>query len=212
VSFNLLMDMEASIPYVGVPESESLQFRDSVDACRQFSGSANLAGKNVVSIELGGVFDLAYQFTVIDLAFAINRAATGGINAYVIHRQGYTGNYPGSTWPGYKTFGYHVSDTYSEKRLDWDHGMRELLDYVSRVEWSQQQGTPKIDVAFYNVQSATRPVTTTIYLQDDLRNESWSYTYISPDNFQLPQATVESAVLAPEGSAYRHWSWNRSKV
>jgi hypothetical protein len=218
VSYNLPMDMEASIPYVGVPECESLQFLDRVDAYRQFSGSSSLAGKNVVSIELGAVFGRAYEFTVLDLAFTINRAASGGINAYVIHGQTYTGNYFGTTWPGYTSFGYHVSDMYSEKRPDWNHGMRELLDYVARVEWSQQRGILKTDVVFYNRQSATKPVPTTIYLENDLLDEGmvpqrsssnqltlvgWSYSYISPDNFLLPEATVSNGVLAADGPAFK---------
>ena len=56
VSYNMPMDMESSIPYVDIPECESLQFRDSVDGYRQFSATAYLAGRNVVSIELGAVF------------------------------------------------------------------------------------------------------------------------------------------------------------
>jgi hypothetical protein len=139
-----------------------------VDAYRQFSGSAYLADKPVVSVELGAVFGLAYQYTLNDLVFAINRCASGGVNAYIIHGQTYTGNYFNTTWPGYTSFGYHVSDMYSEKRPDWSHGMRGALDYISRIEWSQQQGTPRIDVAMYNRQSATNPVPNTLYLQNDL--------------------------------------------
>ncbi|KAL7956296.1 hypothetical protein V8C34DRAFT_326292 [Trichoderma compactum] len=91
VTYNLPMDMEASIPYDDVPECESLQFRNNVDAYRQFSGSAQLAGKNVVSVKLGAIFGFAFSYTLTDLVFAVNRAISGGVNRVVIHGQSYTG-------------------------------------------------------------------------------------------------------------------------
>ncbi|KAK7722536.1 hypothetical protein SLS64_001073 [Diaporthe eres] len=81
-SYNLPMDMEASIPHVDAPESESLQWHDNVDGYRQFSGAANLARKNVLSNELGAVFGRAYSFAIPELLFAMNRAVSGA-QAYV---------------------------------------------------------------------------------------------------------------------------------
>ncbi|KAF4547294.1 Hypothetical protein D9617_47g010620 [Elsinoe fawcettii] len=165
-SYNLPMDMEASIPYDDVPECESLQFRDNVDSYRQFSGVAHLAGKNGVSIELGAVFGDAFIFTIPDLLFAMNRAAAGGVNQYIIHGQAYTGNYTGTTWPEYA-------------------------------------GTGKIDVAFYNRQSATDPIVHTLYTPSDLQTEGWTYAYLSPDNFNPTQAIVRDGVMAPDGPAFK---------
>lgn len=168
VSYNLPMDMEASIPYDDVPECESLQFRDNVDSYRQFSGTAYLAGRNVVSVELGAVFGLAFQFTLPGLLFAINRAASGGVNRVVIHGQSYTGNYTATTWPGYVAFGYAVSEPNSDKQPDWDHGLSQVLDYIGRIHYIQRQGLAKIDLAFYNRQSATDPIVHTLYTSNDL--------------------------------------------
>lgn len=47
VLYNLPGDMEAAVPLVNAPECESLGFKDSVDAYRQFSGPAVLPGKRV---------------------------------------------------------------------------------------------------------------------------------------------------------------------
>lgn len=167
-SYNLPMDMEASIPYVDVPESESLQWHDNVDGYRQFSGAANLARKNILSNELGAVFGRAYSFTIPELLFAMNRAVSGGMNQFVIHGQSYTGNYPQTTWPGYTAFIYYVSDLYSPKRPDWDNGLKAALDYMARTQHIQQEGIPRTDIAFYNKQSATDPNMGTIYKLNDL--------------------------------------------
>ena len=175
VSYNLPMDMEASIPLDDVPECESLQFRDDVDSYRQFSGSAYLADKRTVSIELGAVFGNAFTYTIPHLLWAANRATSGGVNQYVIHGQQYSGNYSATTWPGYVSFGYQVSEHYSNKQPDWLHGLEASLRYMGRIMWSQQQGNPRIDVAFYNQQSATDPVVHTLYQSTDLSDGGKRY-------------------------------------
>ncbi|KAK2751243.1 secreted protein [Colletotrichum kahawae] len=203
VSYNLPMDMEASIPFVDAPECESLQFHDNLDGYRQFSGPANLARKTVISNELGAVFGSAYRFTIPDLLFAMNRAVAGGVNQFVIHGQSYSGNYPQTTWPGYTAFRYYVSDLYSPKRPDWDHGLQAGLDYTGRVQHIQQTGIPRTDIAFYNKQTATDPNMGTLYTSDDLILEGWSYSYLSPDNFALPRAYVSDNLLAPDYARYQ---------
>ncbi|KAE9575722.1 hypothetical protein CGMCC3_g8271 [Colletotrichum fructicola] len=203
VSYNLPMDMEASIPFVDAPECESLQFHDNLDGYRQFSGPASLARKTVISNELGAVFGSAYRFTIPDLLFAMNRAVAGGVNQFVIHGQSYSGNYPQTTWPGYTAFRYYVSDLYSPKRPDWDHGLQAGLDHMGRVQHIQQTGVPRTDVAFYNKQTATDPNMGTLYTFDDLILKGWSYNYLSPDNFALPQAYVGDNLLAPQDARYQ---------
>ncbi|KAF4838526.1 hypothetical protein CGCTS75_v000303 [Colletotrichum tropicale] len=203
VSYNLPMDMEASVPFVDAPECESLQFHDNLDGYRQFSGPANLARKTVISNELGAVFGSAYRFAIPDLLFAMNRAVAGGVNQFVIHGQSYSGNYPQTTWPGYTAFRYYVSDLYSPKRPDWDHGLQAGLEHMGRVQHIQQTGIPRTDIAFYNKQTATDPNMGTIYKSDDLILKGWSYNYVSPDNFALPQAYVRNSLLAPEDARYQ---------
>ncbi|KAK1545886.1 hypothetical protein CPAR01_03388 [Colletotrichum paranaense] len=202
-SYNLPMDMEASIPFVDAPECESLQGHDNIDGYRQFSGPANLARKKIVSIELGAVFGKAYSYTIPELLFAANRAVAGGVNQFVIHGQSYTGNYPQTTWPGYTAFIFYVSDLYSPKRPDWKYGLQAALSYMSRLQHIQQQGVPRADIAFYNKQSATDPNFGTVYAPTDLIDEGWSYTYLSPDNFDMPNAYVEHGMLAPQDAAYQ---------
>ncbi|KAL1877886.1 hypothetical protein Daus18300_002239 [Diaporthe australafricana] len=207
-SYNLPMDMEASIPYVEAPECESLGWKDNVDGYRQFSGAANLARKNVISNEMGAVFGRAYSYTIPELLFSVNRAVSGGVNQFVIHGQSYSGNYPKTTWPGYTAFIYYFSDLYSPKRPDWNNGLQAALDYTARIQHIQQKGIPRTDIAFYNKQTEVDPEMKSLYQSDDLINEDmyisrWSYSYLSPDNFALPQAYVSNKLLAPEDAKYQ---------
>lgn len=175
ISYNLPMDMEANVPFVDAPECESLQFGDSVDAYRQFSGPAMLAGKQVISNEMGATMG-AYRYPFSSLLFSVGRAVVGGVNQLVLHGQSYTGDYPETTWPGYTAFSYTTSELYSDKQPSWDHGMSDVLNFFARVQYTQRQGLPRVEVAIYNKVSATDSVNfPTMYQSDDLVNEGIVY-------------------------------------
>ncbi|KAM0325882.1 hypothetical protein ACHAQA_007185 [Verticillium albo-atrum] len=202
-SYNLPMDMLASIPFVDVPESESLQAQNNVDGYRYFTGAANVAGKNIVSNELGAVFGRGFSFAIPELLQMANRGFSGGLNQFVIHGQSYSGAYPETTWPGHAPFRYAVSDLFNSKRPDWENGLGHALDYMGRLQHVQRLGLARVDVAIYLKQSVTDPEVNTIYQSDDLRKGGWSYNYLSPENFALPNANVRSGSLASEGPAYK---------
>ncbi|KAJ5754131.1 uncharacterized protein N7511_008284 [Penicillium nucicola] len=203
VSYNLPMDMEANIPFVNAPECESLQFGNNIDGYRQFAGPAHLSGKRVISNEMGAVMYESYNFPHSELLFSVNRAVVGGVNQVVLHGQSYTGNYYGTTWPGYTAFSYLFSDSYSNKQPSWDHGFGDVLNYIARVQYLQQSGIPRTDVAIYNKVSATNPNFPTLYSSDDLIQSGYSYTYLSPDNFALPEATIKNGKFGPKGPQYK---------
>jgi hypothetical protein len=203
VSYNLPMDMEANIPFVNAPECESLQFESNIDGYRQFAGPANLAGKRVISNEMGAVMMKAYNLQHHELLGYINRAFAGGVNQMVLHGQSYTGDYYGTTWPGYTAFVYLFSELYSDKQPSWNHGLGDVLNYTARVQYLQQSGVPRTDVLIYNKVSGTNPSFPTLYPSNDLIGAGYTYTYLSPDNFALPQATVKDNTLGPDGPAYK---------
>lgn len=168
VSYNLPMDMEANTPFVNAPECESLQFSNNIDGYRQFSGPANLAGKRVISNEMGAVMFKAYNFPHSELLFAINNAVSGGVNQFVLHGESYTGDYYDTTWPGYTAFSYLFSEPYSDKQPSWNHGFGDVLNYTARVQLLQQSGIPRTDVAIYNKVSATNYNFPTLYTSTDM--------------------------------------------
>lgn len=76
----------------------------------------------------------------------------------VIHGYPAFAQYPNTTWPGYTTFWFDFTDMWNPIQLAWRH-MHDVLDYVGRNQWTLQQGTPKVDLAFYLCASPWTPVT-----------------------------------------------------
>jgi hypothetical protein len=168
VSYNLPMDMATNIPFVDVPECESLGFFDSRDAYLQYTGPAILAGKPVISNEVGAVILSAYSYTFLRLLYSTNMAFASGVNKFYIHGQSYTGNYYQTTWPGYTPFQYVFSEIYSPKQPSWNNGFREVMDYLARTQLVLQTGVARLDVAIYNKVSVTNTSFPKVYTPDDL--------------------------------------------
>lgn len=165
-AYGLPMDMQASVPFVEVPECESLTFLDLIDSYRQFVGPANLAQKQVISNELGAVRWSAFRYHLPELLFSANRGFASGVNQFILHGQAYSGNYHQTTWPGHVPFNYLFSEPWSPREPVWEHGFEETLNYLARVQYVQQSGAPKVDVAIYNKESAT--TIRTVYSSSDL--------------------------------------------
>ncbi|KKY23906.1 putative secreted protein [Phaeomoniella chlamydospora] len=174
VVYNVPLDMLASIPYVNAPECEMLGFEHNIDGYRQFSGSANLADKRIISSEAGALTYRAYQQTIPELLWDLKRSIVGSINQYIIHGYPYSGNYGNISWPGV----HHISIC--------------LLG----------DGVPKVDVAFYSKSTSYEPVTTQ-YWPSDLVVTGYTYEYLSPDNFALPEAFVSDRIFAPNRQGFR---------
>lgn len=171
VSYNLAMDMEVNIPKVDAPECESLAFSDNIDAYRQYVGPAVLANKTVISNEMGAVFGKAYAYPLTTLLGQTHKAIASGVNQFVFHGQDYTGDYWGTTWPGYTAFIFLFSEQYSQKDPAWETGFGDGLHHVGRLQYSQQKGKLIVDVAIYNKVSATNPTIPTLYNETDLSDE-----------------------------------------
>ncbi|KAF2183515.1 hypothetical protein K469DRAFT_728036 [Zopfia rhizophila CBS 207.26] len=200
-AYNLPIDMDAFIPEVDAPECESFGFGDKIDTYRLFAGPANLAGKGVISNEIGAIPLMAYQYTIPSLLFSANRGFAGGVNQYILHGQSYTGKYYGTTWPGHTAFTYLFSKLWSDKQPSWHHGFKDAMVYMARVSHIRQISISKSDVVKYNKQSVTRVAP--VYETQDLVEQGWSYTYISPDNFNMKTLYVKNGTLASEGPDWK---------
>ncbi|KAH8646860.1 hypothetical protein BX600DRAFT_405689, partial [Xylariales sp. PMI_506] len=202
-SYNLRLDMAASVGVPDLPETESLTFDNNIDAYLEFSGPVHLVGKSVISMELAAVQLRAFSLFITDLIWLVNRAIVGGVNQFIIHGQSYSGNYAETTWPGYTAF-WTFSDSNQNKNPAWNHGWSDAMDYLARAMYFQQQGSPRTDVAIFNKESATDLIgNLNVYTDTDLTSAGWTYSYISPDNFDLPQAYVKGNVLAPKMPAWK---------
>ncbi|KAH6693886.1 hypothetical protein F5X68DRAFT_128816 [Plectosphaerella plurivora] len=202
-SYGFPQDMAVSVPIPDAPECESLTFMDKIDAYRQFAGPAHLTGKNIISNEVGAVALKAYSYENRELMWSVNRAVAGGVNQFIIHGQSYSGDYFGTTWPGYTAFLYLFSELYMEKQPAWNNGLEDVLNYISRLQFVQRQGTPKVDVAVLNKQSANNQAFPLVYPDADLQSEGWTYTYLTDLNLDLPEASVVDGILSPNGPAWK---------
>lgn len=168
VVYNLPMDMLANVPYVNAPECETLAFFGSIDGYRQFAGPACLAGKRIISSESGAVFGQIYAQPIPEIISYFKSSFAGSVNQFIIHGYPYTGNYGNTTWPGFTTFDYTVSEMHGRHLPAWDF-YSDFLVWTSRTQWVAQTGIPKIDLVFYSKSTDYRSVTAK-YTSDDLVN------------------------------------------
>ncbi|KAI1399275.1 hypothetical protein F4819DRAFT_465758 [Hypoxylon fuscum] len=201
--YNLPVDMLQVIPTVDAPETETLSFSNDVDAFRQFCGPANLAGKPVISIELGADYSRTYFQTWNDILNEANRAFVTGVNQVSMHGATYSHTYPNTTWPGFTSFQYLFSGQHSRHQPAWDVGYKQGNDYLSRVQFVLRSGTPRVDLVFWDKQTAQNAYPSSLYQSDDLVHRGYAYTYLSPENFELDDAYVEDGVLAPQRQQFK---------
>lgn len=136
------------VPLVDAPEGESLGFGQTTDVYRQFTGPAHLANKSVISTEVGAVRTPPYSLLLPSLLQMIKRSFAGGFTMNVIHGFPASCSYVNTTWPGYTTFYYEFTEMWNQIQPAWQH-MRDSLDYIARNQWVLQQGSPRVDLAFY---------------------------------------------------------------
>ncbi|KAJ9668901.1 hypothetical protein H2201_001147 [Coniosporium apollinis] len=199
-AYNLPLQMLSDVPLVDAPEGESLGFQEVLDAYRQFSGPAHLTGRNVISSEVGAVSTPAYSLSIPDLLFRIKRSFAGGFTMMVIHGSPYSGDYAGTTWPGYTTFFYAFTDMWNSIQPAWQH-LKDSMDYIGRNQFVLQKGVPRVDLAFY-LYAAPWTVTNR-YPSTNLQDLGYTYDYLGPDNLQAQEATVDGSNLASDGPAYK---------
>lgn len=84
----------------------------------------------------------------------------------------------------------------------WEVYAESGIDFIARHSFIFQSGIPKMDVAFY-MYITTFPDIVRNYLPKDLEEVGYAYEYISPNNFDLPQAYVSNGVLAPDAQEFK---------
>ncbi|KAE8332811.1 hypothetical protein BDV39DRAFT_166806 [Aspergillus sergii] len=203
VGYNLPVDMLEAIPSVDIPETETLSFSNLIDGFRQFSGPANLAGKNVISIELGADFGQAYYQTWTELLQEAKHAFVAGVNQLVIHGATYSHTYDNTTWPGFTSFYYSFASQHSRHQPAWDVGYKQAMDYLARCQFILQEGVAKVDLVFWDKQTAQDAYPGILYEPTDLQDAGYTYEYLSPENFDVPMAYVKNGVLAPQQQAFK---------
>lgn len=116
-----------------------------------------MSNKNIISSEAGAltVRVSAYSQTMPELLTTINLQLVAGVNEFVLHGTPYSGDYAGTTWPGYTPFYYVVTEMHSRCQPAWNT-YKASMDYVARNSMISQLGTAKIDIAFLTTANAFR--------------------------------------------------------
>ncbi|KAM3082308.1 hypothetical protein ACMFMG_004752 [Clarireedia jacksonii] len=181
-AYNLPLDMAADIPLIDTPETESLGF-PTIDQLRQFTGPAHASNKNIISSETGAltVAASAYFQPMPELLTTVNRQLVAGVNVFVLHGMPYSGDYAGTTWPGYTPFYYRVPEMHSRCQPAWDT-YKSSMDYIARNSMISQLGTAKIDLAFLTSANAFK---------------------LAVLNTSSLSTAVQNKTLAPNGPAFK---------
>ncbi|KAF5525682.1 hypothetical protein CGCA056_v003743 [Colletotrichum aenigma] len=199
-AYNMPVDMIQAVAHVQVQELESLGFSESINEYRQFTGAAHLAGRNVISTELGAVLGSTYKQTIPNLKALLDGSFAAGVNNVVLHGYAYSGPYPGTTWPGYTPFQYEHSDMWGPRQPAWRH-FNDLMIYSARNSMIMRRGVPKVDLAFYYFEVPFK-FGVSVYNKSDLNEFGYTFEYLGPSNLVSDHAKVVDGVLAPEGPGY----------
>ncbi|KAL3303049.1 secreted protein [Colletotrichum asianum] len=199
-AYNMPVDMTQAVAHVQVPELESLGFSESINEYRQFTGAAHLAGRNVISTELGAVLGSTYKQTIPNLKALLDGSFAAGVNNVVLHGYAYSGQYPGTTWPGYTPFQYEYSDMWGPRQPAWRH-LNDLMTYSARNSMIMRRGVPKVDLAFYYFEVPFK-FGASVYNKSDTNEFGYTFEYLGPSNLVSDHAKVVDRVLAPEGPGY----------
>jgi len=168
VVYNLPMDMLANVPHVNAPECESLGFGHLIDGYRQYAGPANLAGKRIISSELGAQPSQVYSQTLPELIWDIQRSVVGSVNQFVLHGYPFSGSYPNTTWPGFSTFTYRFASMHGPRQPAWEY-YDDYMNWIARTQYIIQSGIPKIDLVFWLKQDQYFSITSQ-YASNDLQD------------------------------------------
>ncbi|KAI5919751.1 hypothetical protein F4810DRAFT_465504 [Camillea tinctor] len=199
--YNMPIDMTQAVQYVQVPELESLGFSESINEYRQFTGAAHLAGRNVISTEVGAVRGEAYKVRVPALKNLFDGSFATGVNSMVIHGYAYSGEYVGTNWPGFTPFQYEFSEMWNHRQPAWKH-LDDLMLYSARNSMVMQRGVPKLDIAFYYFEIPYR-FGVGAYPESNMNAFGYTFEYLGPENLISDHAVVVDGVLAPGGPGYK---------
>lgn len=160
-----------------------------------------MAGKRIISSELGAGRIEVYSQTLPEMIWDTKRSIVGSINNFIYHGFPYTGSYPNTTWPGYTTFTYRFSNMHGPRQPSWEF-YDDFMNWTARVQWIAQSGVPKVDLAFWLKKDAYFSVPS-VYQKNDLQRVGFTYEYLSPDNFELEAARVADGTFAPDRQAFK---------
>ena len=128
-----------------------------------------------------------------------------------MHGYPYSGIYKGKAlkgtqWPGFTGFeSYKWSNSWGERQPNWKYASN-YLDYLSRIQMTLRQGTPKVDVAVYHhsyYETIDFWGPDKIFKTESLEQNGYSYDFLSSATINLDNMKVKDGILDKDGSGYK---------
>lgn len=227
------LEVAQTAMYPDIPETESLYGNDYIDFYRLQSGAVHVTDKKIYSMETAAEWTETwndkkengeygtrgngesnsgnYEQTFQDHLWHDQRAYVAGVNQVVFHGYPYSGLYKGKAlegiqWPGFTGFeSYKWSNSWGERQPNWKYASN-YLNYLSRIQMTLRQGTPKVDVAIYHhsyYETIDFWGPDKIFKTESLEQNGYSYDFVSPAALQLDNMSVKNGVLDSNGAGYK---------
>lgn len=232
-SYGKNLEVAQTAMYPDIPETESLYGNDYLDFYRLQSGAVHATDKSIYSMETSAEWTETwndkkengeygtrgngesnsgnYEQTFQDHLWHDQRAYATGVNQIVMHGYPYSGIYKGKAlkgtqWPGFTGFeSYKWSNSWGERQPNWKYASN-YLDYLSRIQMTLRQGTPKVDVAVYHhsyYETIDFWGPDKIFKTESLEQNGYSYDFLSPATINLDNMKVKDGILDKDGSGYK---------
>ncbi|MGI8332409.1 glycosyl hydrolase [Actinomadura scrupuli] len=203
--YGLETDAISSAAILDIPEGESIGFKN-LDDFRCLAGARDMAGRRLLSEELGAYTGGAYNTTWEKVLKTVGGQFAAGVNNVMVHGFSYA-SAPGANWPGFAAFtpykgaiGY--GESWGPRHPTWRH-IQDVTGYLSRVQKVLREGEPSVDVAYF---WQTGFVGTGLGAQWFTATGvplGWTHQILSPELLKLPSAKVSGGRLASDGPAYK---------
>ena len=181
------------------PETESLDFENSIDGMRQMSGGVHTpTSGGIFSEELGAAANQQYQTTWLTILSDILPGIAAGVNMMNLHGYSYSGYYPETTWPGFTAFGSQYGNSWGPRDPEWNYS-KPTVDFIARNFLIAQSGKAKLDLAFWNWNSGSKSGTS----RTSFVEAGYSYEYLSTMSLEHPNNFIADGRLNPDNAAYK---------
>lgn len=204
-SYGQSLEQSAAVFEIDIPETESFQQANQLDAYRYTSAAAHAADRPVISTECCANFGATNAFGWQNTLPFVESNFAGGVNNVVFHGYSYNVS-PDATWPGWIRFGQNSFSENYGKQPTWQL-VEPVADYLGREQVVLREGRQVTDVAVYRhsysdmLLGANPPQ----YYGDNgaLQSAGYSYGFVSPAMLDRENFTVEDGRLDAEGAGYR---------
>lgn len=196
------LDVGAAAAALDVPEGDN---SSAGDGLRQLTGSVNLTGKKMLSME-AVTFSANMNSPWVTVEKELNSNYSDGVNRAILHGSAFARSFNGhgSAWPGWNFVccGLNMGFTSMNARQIWWDEVGDFSDYAARIQAVLQAGTAKVDLGVlvgsdvgYSLQSGNS--------LRSLMDKGYSYNLLTEPLLAADSAKVSGGVLAADGPAYK---------